>query len=72
MVKTRFITFRVTKTQFEKILFGLQTKGFVKISDYMMYLCFDKPPIMDTKIIETHKLAIENNHMIYELLKKVG
>ena len=60
MNKTRFIQFRVTRNQYERITINANAKGYVNISAYLRDLALNKDMVFERKFNE-----------IYEVITKI-
>ncbi len=65
MPSNRIIKFRVTRDQYEKILFNTENYGHTTISSYLRSLALERNIVIENKIIENNKLIKE----ILEALK---
>lgn len=56
MAKTRFIVFRVTSSQHERIRNNAQAKGYLSIASFMRYLALEKDLVFEQKFEEMYKI----------------
>lgn len=68
MVQTRYIHFRVTNEQFDRIKTNANVEGFKTVSGYLRDLALHRAPEVRQKIGKIHDVSLKT----YELVKDIA
>jgi hypothetical protein len=58
MAKTRMILFRVTPTQYERILNNASAKGHKTMAGYLRYLALNKDMVFEKRFNEMYNVVV--------------
>ena len=61
MNRTRFIQFRVTRDQYERIKNNARAKGYLNLSHYLRDLALDKNLVFEQKFNEIYEVIMKGN-----------
>lgn len=60
-MKTRFIQFRVTRDQYERIKNNARAKGYLNLSHYLRNLALEKNFVFEQKFNEIYEVIVKGN-----------
>ena len=61
MNRTRFIQFRVTRDQYERIKNNARAKGYLNLSHYLRDLALDKNLMFEQKFNEMYEVIVKRD-----------
>jgi len=57
--RTHYLRVRVSTPEHEELKIKVKSRGFRNISDFLRFIAFEHNIVIETKIIETHKIVKE-------------